>query len=47
MEVYHKIKNIYERDNKSKKIIEGKFTDETIKFLKDNNRKSSDTGRTW
>lgn len=36
MEVYHKIKNIYERDNKSKKIIEGKFTDETIKFLKDN-----------
>ena len=36
MEVYHKIKNIYERDNNSKKIIEGKFTDETIEFLKDN-----------
>ena len=36
METYHKIKNIYERDNESKKLIEGKFTDETIEFLKDN-----------
>ena len=36
MQEYHKIKNIYERDHETKKIIEGKFTDETIEFLKDN-----------
>ncbi|MBR3002545.1 MAG: hypothetical protein IKF38_03145 [Clostridia bacterium] len=36
MEEYHKIKNIYERDHNTKKIIEGKYTDETLKFLKDN-----------
>lgn len=36
MEIYHKIKNIYERDINNKRIIEGKFTDETIEYLKDN-----------
>ena len=36
MEEYHKIKNIFERDNNTKKIIEGKYTDETLEFLKDN-----------
>lgn len=36
MEEYHKIKNIFERDNKTKKIIEGKYTEETLEFLKDN-----------
>lgn len=36
MEIYHKIKNIYERDINTKKIIEGKFTDETVEFLKNN-----------
>lgn len=35
-EIYHKIKNIYERDINNKRIIEGKFTDETIEYLKDN-----------
>lgn len=33
---YHKIKNIFERDHNTKKIIEGKYTDETLEFLKDN-----------
>ena len=36
MNEYHKIKNIYERDHNTKRLIEGKFTDETIEFLKDN-----------
>lgn len=36
MEEYHKIKTIYERDEKTKKLIEGKFSDETIEYLKDN-----------
>ena len=36
MKKYHKIKSIYERDNITKKLIEGKFVDETIEFLKDN-----------
>lgn len=27
MNEYHKIKNIYERDHNTKKLIEGKFTD--------------------
>lgn len=36
MEAYHKIKNIYERDYNTKKIIEGKYTDKTLEFLKDN-----------
>lgn len=33
---YHKIETLYERDNKTKKLIEGKFTNETIEYLKDN-----------
>lgn len=36
MEEYHKIKSIYERDHITKKLLEGKFVDETIEFLKDN-----------
>ena len=36
MEEYHKIKNIYERDPKTKKLIEGKYMDEILEFLKDN-----------
>ena len=36
MQEYHKIKNIYERDHETKKIIDGKYTDETLEFLKDN-----------
>ena len=36
MDEYHKIKSIYERDHNTKKLIEGKFVDETIEFLKDN-----------
>ena len=33
---YHKIETLFERDTKTKKIIEGKYTNETIKYLKDN-----------
>lgn len=33
---YHKIETLFERDNKTKKLIEGKFANETIKYLKDN-----------
>lgn len=33
---YHKIETLFERDNKTKKLIEGKFTNETIEYLKDN-----------
>ena len=36
MQEYHKIKNIYERDHETKKIIDGKYTDKTLEFLKDN-----------
>ena len=36
MEEYHKIQTIYKRDEKTKKIQEGEFTDKTIEFLKDN-----------
>ena len=36
MKEYHKIKSLYERDHNTKKLIEGKYTDETIEFLKDN-----------
>lgn len=36
MEGYHKIDGIFERDEKSKKLIEGKWRDETVEFLKDN-----------
>ena len=33
---YHKIETLFERDNKTKKLIEGKFTNQTIEYLKDN-----------
>lgn len=36
MEEYHKIKNIYERDNKTKKVIEGKYSEELFEFLRNN-----------
>lgn len=35
MEEYHKIDGIFERDLKSKKLIEGKYRSETVEFLKD------------
>ena len=36
MEEYHKIIGIFERDHDTKKLIEGKYTNETIEYLKDN-----------
>lgn len=37
MKEYHKIETLYERDiTGSKKLIEGKFRNETVEFLKDN-----------
>ena len=33
---YHKIETLYERDEKTKKLIVGKFRNPTIEFLKDN-----------
>lgn len=33
---YHKIETLFERDEKTKKLIEGKFRNPAIKFLKDN-----------
>lgn len=33
---YHKIETLFERDEKTKKLIEGKFRNQTIEFLKDN-----------
>ena len=37
MKEYHKIETLYERDiTGSKKLIEGKFCNETVEFLKDN-----------
>ena len=33
---YHKIETLFERNNKTKKLIEGKFINETIEYLKDN-----------
>ena len=33
---YHKIETIYERDTKTKKLIEGRFKNPTIEYLKDN-----------
>lgn len=36
MAEYHKIETLYERDNKTKKLIEGKFRNPTIEYLKDN-----------
>ena len=34
-EEYHKIKNIYERDNNTKELIEGKYTDEIFELSTD------------
>lgn len=36
MKEYHKIETVFERDNKTKKLIEGKFRNSTIEYLKDN-----------
>ena len=36
MEEYHKIIGIYERDHNTKKLIDGKYTNEAIEYLKDN-----------
>jgi hypothetical protein len=35
MEEYHKIETLFERDNKTKKLIVGKFRNETFESLKD------------
>ena len=32
---YHKIETLFERDEKTKKLIEGKYKNQTIEFLKD------------
>lgn len=32
---YHKIETLFERDEKTKKLIEGKYRNETIEYLKD------------
>ena len=36
MEEYHKIETLFERDTKTKKLIEGQFRNPTIEYLKDN-----------
>lgn len=36
MKEYHKIETLFERDEKTKKLIVGKFRNETVEFLKDN-----------
>lgn len=36
MKKYHKIETIFNRDEKTKKLILGSFRDETVEFLKDN-----------
>ena len=36
MKEYHKIETLFERDEKTKKLIIGKFRNPTIEFLKDN-----------
>ena len=36
MKEYHKIETLYERDEKTKKLIVGKFRNPTIEYLKDN-----------
>lgn len=33
---YHKIETLFERDEKTKKLIEGKFRNKTVEYLKDN-----------
>lgn len=36
MKEYHKIETLFNRDEKTKKLIQGSFRNETIEFLKDN-----------
>lgn len=36
MKEYHKIETLFERDNKTKKLIEGQFRNPTVEYLKDN-----------
>jgi ATP-dependent RNA circularization protein (DNA/RNA ligase family) len=36
MQEYHKIETLFERDEKTKKLIEGKFRNPTVEYLKDN-----------
>ena len=36
MKEYHKIETLFERDEKTKKLIEGKFRNPTVEYLKDN-----------
>lgn len=36
MQQYHKIETLFERDEKTKKLIVGKFRNPTVEFLKDN-----------
>lgn len=36
MKEYHKIETLFERDEKTKKLITGKFRNATVEFLKDN-----------
>ena len=35
MEEYHKIQTLFKRDEKTKKLIEGEFTNKTVEFIKD------------
>lgn len=45
MHEYTKIETIFERDMEgTKKLIEGKFRNETVEFLKDNNCKNQSEG---
>ena len=36
LEKYHKIETLFERDTATKKLIEGKFRNEAVEYLKDN-----------
>lgn len=36
MKEYHKIKTLFERDEKTKKLIEGQYRDETVRYLANN-----------
>lgn len=36
MKEYHKIETLFERDDKTKKLIKGKFRNPTVEYLKDN-----------
>lgn len=35
MEEYHKIQTLFKRDEKTKKLIQGEFTDKAVEFIKD------------